>query len=219
MCGRFSFGVKEHIVEGHFNVESESTLFAPRYNCAPTQSLAVISNAMPGRLCYFRWGLIPSWAKDSTFAAKMINARAETITEKPSFRHAFKQQRCLVPADSFYEWQQDKVKAPFRIMMKDEELFAMAGIWESWINPQGEEVRTFSIVTTTANALMAPIHERMPVILTRENERIWLQENNISVLQSLLIPYDAERMKAYKIGRLVNSPANDNAEIWAAVSA
>jgi putative SOS response-associated peptidase YedK len=214
VCGRFSFGVKEYVVEGRFNVEAESTLFAPRYNCAPTQKLAVISNVEPDQLSYFRWGLIPVWAKESAIGAKMINAKAETITEKPSFRQSFKKRRCLVPADSFYEWQKETIKTPYRILMQDEQAFAMAGIWDIWINDQGEEVPSFSILTTMANSLIASIHHRMPVILSRENESRWLEDNEESVLLSMLTPYPAAQMKAYKISRLVNSPTNDSPDIW-----
>lgn len=214
MCGRFSFGVKEHIVKDRFNVEAESTLFSPRYNCAPTQKLAVISNAAPNQLSYFRWGLIPVWAKEMAIGAKMINAKAETITEKPSFRSSFKKRRCLVPADSFYEWQKGSLKTPFRIMMNNEHPFAMAGIWDVWINERGEELPSFSILTTMANSLIAPIHHRMPVILAPENEEKWLDESDESTLLSMLTPYPAEQMKAYKISRLVNSPRHDSVEVW-----
>jgi putative SOS response-associated peptidase YedK len=213
VCGRFSFAAKARIIEDRFDVESDEALILPRYNCAPSQNLAVISNAEPSRLSMYRWGLIPVWAKDSAIGAKTINAKAETILEKPSFRQPFKKRRCLVPADSFYEWQKDRMKTPFRIMMNNEDLFAMAGIWDAWINPQGEEVRSFSILTTIANDLVAGIHHRMPVILKREDEQVWLESTDEQQLLSLLQPYDPKAMKAYPISRLVNSPAYDHEDI------
>lgn len=214
MCGRFSFAVKARIIEERFDVEVDFTLLTPRYNCAPSQKLAVISNANPGTLSFYRWGLIPSWAKDSKIGNKMINAKSETITEKPSFRQAFKTRRCLVPADSFYEWKKDAAKDPYRIMMADESPFAMAGIWETWKNETGEEIRSFSILTTDSNPLVAGIHTRMPLILTRENEKKWLTETREDSLKAMLLPYVEAPMKAVRISHLVNTPLNDRPEIW-----
>jgi putative SOS response-associated peptidase YedK len=214
VCGRFSFAVKARIIEEQFSVKAEGTNFRPRYNCAPSQNLAVISNRAPDAISYFRWGLIPFWAKESGIGNKMINAKAETITEKPSYRDPFRKRRCLVPADSFYEWQHDSNKEPYRILMKDESPFTMAGIWDIWHNTDGEEICSFSIITTTANDLVAGIHHRMPVILKREDGRVWLNDSTEENLCGLLKPYPAEAMKAYKIGKMVNSPGNDDEEIW-----
>jgi putative SOS response-associated peptidase YedK len=217
LCGRFSFAVQARIIEQRFKVEVDSTFFSLRYNCAPSQRLAVISNAEPEQLSYYRWGLIPVWAKEISIGAKMINAKAETISEKPSFSGPFKRRRCLVPADSFYEWQKDTLKTPYRILMKDEQPFAMAGIWDAWVNERGEEIRSFAILTTTANELIAPIHHRMPVILSREKEQQWIEERDAGNLQSLLVPYDAGQMKTIRISRLVNITSNNRADIWSPI--
>ncbi|MEI6764723.1 MAG: SOS response-associated peptidase [Bacteroidota bacterium] len=212
MCGRFGFSVPKNLVEERFDI-SVDELYLPRYNCAPTQFLGVISNAEPGILSYFRWGLVPFWAKDISIGNKLINTRAETILEKPSFKSSFKRRRCLVPADGFYEWKKEKIKVPHRIMLRSGEPFAMAGIWDSWMDAAGNELRTFSIITTTPNELMTGIHNRMPVILAREAEKKWLEETDERALLELLKPYPAEEMKAYKISSAVNSPAHDSPEI------
>jgi len=217
VCGRFSFAIKARIIEERFDIEVDERLLFPRYNCAPSQKLAVISNADPGGLSYYRWGLIPVWAKDSAIGNKMINAKAETITEKPSFRQPFRKRRCLVPADSFYEWQKDPLKTPYRIMMLDESPFAMAGIWDAWINEAGEEIRSFSVLTTMSNHLVSGIHHRMPVILSRENEKKWLAETDENLLLEMMGPFETAPMKAIKISHLVNAPVNDRPEIWQAV--
>ena len=210
MCGRFSFSPLSKIIEDRFDVKVDSS-YKPRYNSAPSQNLAVISNDHPGILSYFRWGLIPFWAKDSKIGNRMINAKAETITEKPSFRNAFKRKRCLVPSDGFFEWKKlnANVKIPYRIFMKDESLFSMAGIWDTWKNEKGELINSFSILTIGPNELMANIHLRMPVILDKQSENLWLGENAPENLLPLLKPFPAEKMTAYPISTLVNSPSND----------
>ncbi len=213
MCGRFSFSYSQRIIEELFDIEVDAAEFKPRYNCAPTQNLAVISNENPKKLSFYKWGLIPFWAKDISIGNKMINAKAETILEKPSFKTSFKSRRCLVLADSFYEWKQDKDKVPYRILMKNEEPFAMAGIWDKWKDAEGKEIHSFSIITTEANELMKDLHHRMPVILSRADEKKWLESTDIDLLTSLLRPFDPEQMEAYSISRMVNSPANDKAEI------
>jgi putative SOS response-associated peptidase YedK len=143
----------------------------------------------------------------------LINTRAETILEKPSFKSSFKRRRCLVPADGFYEWKKEKIKVPHRIMLRSGEPFALAGIWDTWMDAEGNELRTFSIITTSPNELIASIHNRMPVILARDAEKKWLQETDERTLLELLKPYPAEEMKAYKISSTVNSPAHDNPDI------
>lgn len=212
MCGRFGFSVPKNLVEERFDITVDE-LYLPRYNCAPTQFLGVISNHEPDRLNYFKWGLVPFWAKEMSIGNKMINTRAETILEKPSFKSSFKRRRCLVPSNGFYEWKKEKIKVPHRILLRSEQPFAMAGIWDIWKNETGEELRTFSIITTVPNELMAGIHDRMPVILPREAEKIWLGEADEHTLIELLKPYPATAMKAYKISAAVNSPANDHADI------
>ena len=213
MCGRFSFSPLTKIIEERFNVKVDKTDYKPRYNCAPSQNLAVISNVSQGKLSYFRWGLIPFWAKDKSIGNKLINAKAETISEKPSFRNSFKRKRCLVLSDGFYEWKKENEKIPFRITMNDNSLFTMAGIWDSWKDNEDEIVNSFAIITTTPNELLKNIHNRMPVILHKTNENDWLNNNNRDVLSELLKPYPFELMQAYQVSKLVNSPANDNPEI------
>ncbi|NLN94994.1 MAG: SOS response-associated peptidase [Bacteroidales bacterium] len=210
MCGRFSLTTDEYLLNERFRLAGGIEPYVARYNCAPTQNLAVIVANEPRQLRYFRWGLIPFWAKDEKIGNKMINARAESITEKPSFKHAFKQRRCLIPADGFYEWKNQNGKTPFRIKLKNDQPFAMAGIWEAWKNPENSTIYSFSIITTAANELLQSIHERMPVILRQESEEIWLNSNKQDELLALLKPYDPNQMYAYEISKLVNSPSNDN---------
>lgn len=162
-----------------------------------------------------RWGLIPSWAKDPAIASKLINARAETLAEKPSFRSAFKQRRCLVVADGFFEWQkQQGKKQPFYFRLQHSQPFGFAGLWEKWRTPAGEEITSCTIVTTAANELLQPIHDRMPVILAPQDYDLWLdpQEQKPQALQHLLSPYPASQMTAYPVSTLVNSPKHNNPE-------
>lgn len=212
MCGRFGFSVPKNLVEQRFDI-SVDELYLPRYNCAPTQFLGVITNRESRVMSYLKWGLVPFWAKEISIGNKMINTRAETILEKPSFRNSFRHRRCLVPADGFYEWKKEKIKVPHRILLKSGEPFAMAGIWDIWKNADGAELRTFSIITTSPNELMAGIHDRMPVILPRETEKMWLEESDERALYELLKPYPAGEMKAYRISPRVNSPLTDDAGI------
>ncbi|MCD4664861.1 MAG: SOS response-associated peptidase, partial [Bacteroidales bacterium] len=192
----------------------------PRYNCAPTQNLAVISNKTPTELSFYRWGLIPFWAKDKSLGNKLINARAESITEKASFKHPFKRKRCLVLSDGFFEWKKisSNEKIPYRITMRDKSLFAMAGIWDSWKEKTGELINSFSIITIAPNNLMEQIHSRMPVIIEKDDEQKWLLENDPEFLKSLLKPFNSNLMTAYPVSKLVNSPVNDNSEILKAVN-
>ncbi len=215
MCGRFSFSPLAKIIEDRFDVKVDPSQYKPRYNCAPSQILAVISNIKPDELSSYKWGLIPFWAKDKSIGNKMINAKAETITEKASFKNSFKRKRCLVLSDGFYEWEKinPKEKTPYRIKMEDDSLFAMAGLWDSWKNEEGNYINSFTIITTTPNELMENIHQRMPVILERKDEQNWLHDNNPDILKTLLKPLAAESMTAYPISKLVNSPANDSPEI------
>ena len=214
MCGRFSLSANEAELNLRFELEGGEAPYVPRYNGAPTQLLAIITGESPHRLSYHRWGLIPPWAKDISIGNKMINARAETITEKASFRTPLFSKRCLVPADGFYEWQQDTGKQPYRIFVKSNALFAMAGLWERWKSPAGEVVDSFNIITTEANEFMKPIHNRMPVILKREDEKTWLGSKDSAEILKLLRPYPAEDMDAYPVSKLVNSPRNEGKEVW-----
>lgn len=212
MCGRFQLSVKGKQISERFNVEVFDEMYKPTYNAAPSQKLAVIINTEPGKLNFFKWGLIPFWAKDPRIGNKLINTRAETITEKPAFKNALIKRRCLVPANGFYEWRKSD-KTPFRIFLKTDELFAMAGIWETWKDAEGRPINSFSIITTTPNAIMEKLHNRMPVILSPENEADWLHETNIDKLKNLLVPFNSKNMDAYPVSTKVNSPANNSEEI------
>jgi putative SOS response-associated peptidase YedK len=175
----------------------------------------VISNKNPDELSFYRWGLIPFWAKDKSIGNKLINAKAETIDQKASFKNSFKRKRCLVLSDGFYEWKKigSKEKIPYRIVMNDGTPFAMAGIWDSWKDESGKITDSFAIITTEPNELMKNIHTRMPVILEPGKEREWLDEQNPEILKALLKPIDSELLTAYKVSKSVNSPANDSPEV------
>jgi putative SOS response-associated peptidase YedK len=193
--------------------EEGSADLLPRYNVSPSQSVAAIRHADGRRtLARLRWGLIPSWAKDPKIDYQCINARAETVATKPAFRSAFKRRRCLIPADGFLEWQKlsAKKKQPYHIRLRDESVFTFAGLWECWHPPEGEPVETCTIVTTEANDLVRPLHDRMPVILDGGDRDAWLAPDAEAVLlQPLLRPFPAELMEAVAVSTLVNSPKND----------
>lgn len=219
MCGRFTLtaSLKEIAIrfETIFTFQEED--YAQSFNIAPSQSiLAVINDGIRNRLGYLRWGLIPPWAKDMSIGYKLINARAETVTEKPSFKNAFMKKRCLIIADSFYEWKRkEKDKIPMRIRLKSGELFAMAGIWEQWNTEEGKSIFSCSIITTEANDFMKPLHDRMPVILKKDDEKIWLNKSltDPEELIKLLRPYDGSLMEAYEVSPLVNSPKNNSVQL------
>lgn len=210
MCGRYSFVVEDALIWERFGIRVRTAVYKAVYNCAPSQDLPVITSEGDGSLELLRWGLVPSWAKDPSVGARMINARSETVMEKPSFRNAFRNRRCLVPADSFYEWERQGKKMPFRILLKSRMPFAMAGIWEQWEKRDGPLLRSFSILTTRANELIAPLHDRMPVILQAEAAHQWLTRGNETDLIRLLAPYPAEAMEMYPVSKLVNSPRNND---------
>ena len=213
MCGRYSFAVEDALILERFGLRVRTAIYKARYNCAPSQKLAVISSETPGELGFFRWGLIPSWAKEAAIGNKLINARAETLAEKPSFRNAFRNQRCLVPATGFFEWQRNADKTPYCIRLKNGDPFCFAGLWERWINPGGEIIHSYTIITTQPNSLMEKIHDRMPAIIPREEEQHWLSLKPDPLLADLLKPYPADRMEAFPVSKLVNSPGNDTPEI------
>ena len=220
MCGRFTLTATFEEIIDRFDIAAflEEENYAPSYNIAPSQAvLAVINDGKSNRMGFLKWGLVPPWAKDSAIGHKMINARAETLAEKPSFRTAFKKKRCLIIADSFYEWKrhEDKSKTPMRIKLKSADLFAMAGIWEAWKSPEGKTLYTCSVITTGPNELMKDIHDRMPVILKPEDEKTWLNPSisDTNDLNKLLIPYDEVLMETYEVSSLVNSPRNNTVEL------
>jgi putative SOS response-associated peptidase YedK len=215
MCGRFVLTVDPDQVQLAFNLTDMPPTWAPRFNIAPSQPIALITNEQPQALTFHRWGLIPSWAKDPKIGYKMINARSETAAEKPSYRAAFKRRRCLIPADGFFEWQKrDGGKVPMFIHLTDQTVFAFAGLWEIWYSPEGDELRTATILTTEPNDFMAKIHNRMPVILERKDYEQWLapDDQRANDLMPLMKPYDSEKMAAYRVSTFVNSPANDTPE-------
>lgn len=187
----------------------------PRYNIAPTQTIVGITDEGERQARAFRWGLIPFWAKDATIGSKMINARSETVAEKPSFRHALAKRRCLIPADGFYEWQKGPGgKTPTYVRFRDGRLFAFAGLWETWTPPEGSAVATCTVLTTEPNELMAPIHNRMPVILEPADESTWLDPDTPPARRiELLKPFAPEEMEAFPVSRRVNSPAVDDASL------
>ncbi len=212
MCGRYTIIAKAEEIEKRFNVEVPGD-YTPRYNAAPTQILPVITNQRPEGLSFFRWGLVPPWSKDISIGSKLINARSETISEKPSFKNAFKSRRCLVLSDGYYEWKKTskKTKIPYRIQLESGKLFSFAGLWEVYESEANNFLHTFTIVTTNSIEATSQIHERMPVILNPETEKIWL-DNKISPSEHLKIlqPFNSEKIKFYTISNLVNSVQNDN---------
>lgn len=210
MCGRYMLVADEGEVRLRFNVGIYDELYRPRYNCAPSQSLPLICNKQAEVLHYARWGLLPSWTKTISKALKPINARAETLIDKPFYKDAFLQRRCLVSASAYFEWTQNKQKRPFLISLPETNLFAMAGIWEEWKDAEGELLRSFAIITTVANSLTASIHPRMPVILKPEDEHTWLNETDVEKLSKLLTPYSSKQMRLKPVSSYVNSVQNDS---------
>lgn len=218
MCGRFSLAkeMEELLQEFPFIREGFGDLvLKPRYNIAPSQQCPVIVNENGTiKLRTMLWGLVPHWAKDRNIGYKMINARSESVDEKPSFQKPFRSRRCLVPADGFYEWKRkgNGKKVPYRFTMKDKKPFAFAGLWDRWDKGNGP-LNTFTIITCGSNKLMEPVHNRMPVILPEINREIWLNEkSNIGELRELLVPYDSSRMVMYRVSNIVNSWKNDSPE-------
>ena len=212
MCGRFTMRHTTDQVAMRFGVETVAAEMTQRYNIAPTQPVAVVTENSPRALSLMKWGLIPSWAKDPAIGNKMINARAETLAEKPSFKTAIVRRRCLIPADGFFEWRREGAhKQPMFIHDADDGLFAFAGLWDVWRSPEGEEVHSCAIITVAPNPLMATIHDRMPAMLEKENEAAWLRGENrdVAALLSLLHPYPESGMEAYAVSKRVNSPTGD----------
>ena len=221
MCGRFTNKAKPEEIENEFKVgKINPKLFAtPRFNIAPTQIILVALELEGERIISnLKWGLIPSWAKDGSIGSKMINARAETLAEKPSFKNAFKSRRCIIPASGFYEWQKQAkgAKQPFYFYLKDKDVFGFAGLYEEWLDKEsGELVETCTIITTEANKVLEPIHERMPVILKPKDYDQWLdeKEKDTDKLQKLLAPYPSDEMASYQVSKAVNIPGNDSPDL------
>jgi putative SOS response-associated peptidase YedK len=211
-------------LQARFKFEPTDIVLPPRYNLAPGQDAPVIIQEKSRVLKLMHWGLVPSWAKETSTGYKMINARAETLTQKPSFKKSFQRRRCLVPADGFYEWRKNggRAKTPLRFVLKSGEPFAFAGLWDIWQGSDEDETEgnnrlpllSFTIITTEANDLIRPIHDRMPVILQPKDEDAWLDPDlkDVNKLVSLLVPYPSDKMMGYEVSSLVNSPKNDTPE-------
>lgn len=217
MCGRYSLTSSIESLSNMFGTDWTSP-FKPRYNIAPTQQALVVRTSPSDNklhIDHLKWGLIPSWAKDPSIGNHMINARSEKVDEKPSFKSALKHRRCIIPASGFYEWQAvGGKKHPSYFKLKDSEIMMFAGIWDHWKTPDGEVIETFSILTTSSNELIKPLHDRMPVILDPEYKDIWLdsQLSEPGQLKCLLLPLKSDLMEMYPVSDLVNSPRNDTSE-------
>jgi len=198
MCGRFVLVTDLKNIQKHFNIQEVFCQYQPSWNITPSQLIpAIIHHGGKNLLVCFRWGLIPSWSKDPSMSEKMFNARAETVDQKPSFRDAFKKRRCLIIADGFYEWKKEgNKKMPLYYYLKSGRPFGFAGLYETWLAPDKKEINTSTIITTAANELIAPVHDRMPVILSGDQEKAWLESNaaDVADLKSVLKPYPAEEM-------------------------
>jgi len=221
MCGRFALIVDASVLADVFDIDPPTDL-EPRFNIAPTQTIPIVrAGKESARECEMvRWGLIPPWAKDLKIGAKMINARAETVAEKPSFRAAVRRRRCLIPASGFYEWVLTEAgKHPYFIHFSDNRTFAFAGLWERWTATNGASLESCTIITTTANEMISDLHHRMPVILPPENYGEWLLPESLTAtrLGQLLVPHAAAAMEAYQVSAHVNRPANDDPECIARV--
>ncbi len=218
MCGRYTLRADAREIARHFEVEAVPGV-TPRYNVAPSQAVAIIRVAKGGdrEADMYRWGLIPSWAKDPGIGNKLINARSETVAEKPAFRDAFKRRRCLVIADGFFEWEKlpARGKQPYYFKLKDDQAFAFAGLYEHWRGPDDRVINSCTLLTTQANDVLRPVHDRMPVMLHQADYDLWLDTDvrQTELLQELFKPYPAEEMTSYWVSTLVNKPTIDNAQL------
>ena len=218
MCGRFTLTANPAEIQDTFSDFNFPAQFAPRFNIAPTQPVLAIPNDDKLTADFFVWGLIPMWAKDPSIGNRLINARGETLAEKPSFRGSYRHKRCLILADGFYEWKSlagKKTKTPYFIHMQNRKPFALAGLWDHWESPDGSSIKTCTIITTTPNELMASIHDRMPVVIHPRDYKKWLDSapQTPENLQPLIKPYPAEAMSAYAVSTLVNKAAYDAPEL------
>lgn len=218
MCGRFTLYMDYEDLFERYNIEHTlNFVFHKSYNVAPTNEVvAIISDGEKNRAGLLRWGLIPSWAKDPSIGSKMINARSETLLEKPAFRKLVQRRRCIIPANGFYEWkQEERKKQPMYITVVNEPIISFAGLYDIWMDHTGKRISTCTIITTSANELMSPIHHRMPVILDRNQEKIWLNRHidQMDTLLSLLQPYPAEKMTVYPVSHEVGSVKNNHPDL------
>ncbi|MCF7793359.1 MAG: SOS response-associated peptidase [Candidatus Cloacimonetes bacterium] len=209
MCGRFALYSSFSAIKEYADILNKIGELESNFNVAPGQIIPIVMTVHSKKILEpVKWGLVPFWAKDPKIGYRMINTRAETINQKPSFKAAFRYRRCLIPANGFYEWKKPE-KQPYFIHLKDRELFTFAGIWEEWHHPDGSSLRTCSIITTQANEIMREIHDRMPVILPRQDEEKWLQQNEQKELLNLLKPYISDDMEIYPVSKAVNSYKNN----------
>ena len=216
MCGRFTITLDPADMQQEFNLGDLPGEWKPRYNVAPTQNVPVVKDQTKRDVEMMHWGLIPFWAKEKSIGQRMVNARAETLQEKPAFRQAFKQRRCLILADGFFEWQRKDAKSPkvpMYFQLKNGKPFAFAGLWETWRENPDAELHSCTIITCMPNELVGQIHNRMPVILDKELCWHWLAEQSPQELQKMLMPYPAEKMQAHAVGLQVNNPSEDNPNI------
>lgn len=224
MCGRYRLSRRKQFIAEHFDAVFDIEDWTPRYNLAPTQQVLVVRQHPTERtrhLSQIRWGLIPSWSKDASGAARMINARSETAHELPAFRDAMRYRRCLVPADGFYEWKRSaNGKQPYCFEVRDGELFAFAGLWEGWKDTNGAWTKTCTILTTTPNVVTAALHDRMPVILHRSDYGLWLDPDlkDPAAISELLKPFNANAMRCYPVSGRVNNVENDDPGCAAPIS-
>jgi putative SOS response-associated peptidase YedK len=213
MCGRFTITLAADEVHDQLELGELPRDWQPRYNVAPSQPVAAVTDAHSRDVEWLRWGLVPFWAKDVAIGNRLINARSETVTEKHSFRQAFAQRRCLILADGFFEWQRAKEKKipsiPYHFHRKDHGAFAFAGLWERWRSPEGEDLRSCTILTTSANGVVAPVHDRMPVMLSGADLWTWLSPAKPEELLALLKPYPDSLLDSYPVSRVVNNPSQD----------
>jgi len=217
MCGRFTTVATAALFAEAFPGVTFPPDFTARYNVAPTQPIPVLTNENPQEVQFFRWGLIPSWAKDPSIGARLINARAETLATKPAFRAAFRRRRCLILADGFYEWGTppgERARRPFFVRLASGRPFVFAGLWEGWRPPEGEPIHSCAIVTTAANSMLAPIHDRMPVILPPPARPLWLDPGveDPATLKPLLVPFAHEALQVTAVGKAVNNARHDAAD-------
>lgn len=225
MCGRFTMSIDSEDVRTQLALGQMPLDWEARYNIAPSQPIACVPFAQTRSVLWFRWGLVPFWAQDPAIGSRLINARAESVSEKPSFRNSFRNKRCLVLADGFYEWKRTgKVSIPFYFSLRDGGAFAFAGLWDDW-EPKGVNsapglpgLTTCTLITTNANALVGQIHPRMPVILRGQAMWDWLLEPDADKRQGLLKPLEPELMRGWEVGRAVNSPTVDDPSLAAPVS-
>lgn len=218
MCGRFTLTANPETLQQAFPQYTVPQQMSPHFNIAPTQPIPVVANTGENRVDFFVWGLIPFWAKDPAIGNRMINARAETLAEKPSYKAPYRRRRCLVLTDGFFEWvvvPGEKAKQPHYITLKDRQPFAFAGLWENWQSPDGSEIKSATIITTEPNTMMAKLHNRMPVILHPDDYDRWLDPAECApqTLDDLLVPFPSEHMQHYPVSRMVNSPVNDLPEV------